>query len=274
MTDRDCVRLLQWALPRAGLRWPGFRRVRRQVCKRISRRMAELGLPDAEAYRARLEADPDEWRVFDACCQISISRFWRDHRVFDALARRVLPDLAHAARNPQPAVVRAWSLGCGSGEEPYSLRLAWDLGAATTVRGVALHIVATDANARLLERARRGVYPASALAELPSDWRSRAFETQDDGFRLRDRHRSGVELRQQDVREVMPRGPFDLILCRNLVFTYFALELQREVLAKLLARIRRGGLVLLGSHEELPEPTPELEGTDVVGLYRAVGSGR
>jgi hypothetical protein len=56
MTDADCVALLQWALPRMGMRWPGFRKVRRQVCKRIARRIADLGLPDLAAYRAHLEA--------------------------------------------------------------------------------------------------------------------------------------------------------------------------------------------------------------------------
>jgi hypothetical protein len=59
MTDQECVALLQWALPRLGLRWSGFRRVRRQVCKRISRRMTEPGL-GAAAYRNRLGADAAE----------------------------------------------------------------------------------------------------------------------------------------------------------------------------------------------------------------------
>ena len=62
MTDRDCVEFLQWALPKMRMRWPGFRKVRRQVCKRAARRMLTLGLPSLRGYRAHLEAHPEEWR--------------------------------------------------------------------------------------------------------------------------------------------------------------------------------------------------------------------
>jgi chemotaxis protein methyltransferase CheR len=55
MTDTECVDFLQWALPRLGLRWQGFRKVRRQVCRRESGRIAELGLGEADAYRFYLE---------------------------------------------------------------------------------------------------------------------------------------------------------------------------------------------------------------------------
>jgi chemotaxis protein methyltransferase CheR len=85
MQDAECVALLRWALPRLGLRWPGFRKVRRQVCKRITRRIRELGLADVTTYRERLESVPEEWPELDALCRITISRFYRDRAVFDHL---------------------------------------------------------------------------------------------------------------------------------------------------------------------------------------------
>ena len=98
------------------LRWPGFRKVRRQVCKRLNRRMHDLQLADFAAYRARLEDDPSEWKVVDRCCHITISRFFRDRGVFEALRRRMLPDIAahakqegRAAESGQPAAPRAKS---------------------------------------------------------------------------------------------------------------------------------------------------------------------
>jgi chemotaxis protein methyltransferase CheR len=269
MRDRECVALLQWALPRLGLRWAGFRRVRRQVCKRISRRMAELGVPDAAAYRRSLEADPAEWPALDACCWISISRFYRDRRVFEDLAREILPGLARAAIARRQRPLRAWSAGCASGEEPYSLRLVWDLAVAPGLPDARLHIVATDANAQLLERARRASYPASALEDLPAPWRSRAFEGLDGGYRLRDEFRRGVEFRRQDIRKAMPGGSFDLILCRNLAFTYFDLALQRAIQRKLAQRLAPGGALLIGAHEALPEPAALAPSDGTRGLYRA-----
>jgi chemotaxis protein methyltransferase CheR len=130
MSDAECVAFLQWALPRLNLRWQGFRKVRRQVCRRISRRLAELGLADAAAYRAYLEAQPQEWAVLGGLCRVTISRFWRDQAVFEVLCDTVLPALG--------APVSAWSAGCASGEEPYSLVLAADQA------GIAIRILGTD----------------------------------------------------------------------------------------------------------------------------------
>ncbi len=268
MRDQECVALLQWALPRLGLRWPGFRRVRRQVCKRISRRMAELGLPDTAAYRARLEADPAEWSVLDAYCWISVSRFYRDRGVFEDLAGAILPELARAAIARDRHTLRAWSAGCASGEEPYSLRLAWDFGVAPA-HDAELHIAATDASPALLERAKRAVYAASALKELPAGWRSSAFDGLDGSYRLREKFRSGVQFRQQDIRKAMPAGRFDLILCRNLAFTYFEPDLQRAILGRLVKRLVPGGALLVGAHEALPEPAAVVPSAGTPGLYRA-----
>ena len=101
MRDADCVAFLQWALPRLNLRWKGFRKVHGQVCKRLKRRMKALGLADIAAYRARLEINPGEWAVFDRMCHITISRFFRDSRTFEALAMRVLPEIGEPK---QPSV--------------------------------------------------------------------------------------------------------------------------------------------------------------------------
>ncbi len=269
MRDRECVALLQWALPRLGLRWHGFRRVRRQVCKRISRRMAELGLPEAAAYRARLEADPAEWSVLDTYCWISVSRFYRDRGVFEDLAGEILPELARASLARDRHALRAWSAGCASGEEPYSLRLAWDFGVAPALPDAELQIVATDASPELLERAKRAVYAASALKELPAAWRSSAFDGLDGSYRLREQFRPGVQFRRQDIRKAMPAGPFDLILCRNLAFTYFEPDLQSAILGGLVKRLVPGGALLVGAHEALPEPAAVVPSAGTPGLYRA-----
>ena len=69
MPDEDCVGFLQWCLPRLGLCWPGYRKVRRTVCKRVGRRRRALGLGDLEAYRAFLIETPEEWARLDAYCR-------------------------------------------------------------------------------------------------------------------------------------------------------------------------------------------------------------
>src|SRR5512147_509372 len=144
MSDAECVAFLQWALPRLRLRWPGFRRVRRQVCRRVARRMRELGLAGGDAYRARLEADPAEWQRLDALCRISISRCFRDREVFAALGARVLPALAERARAAGRRELRAWCAGCASGEEAYSVAALFAGTVAPAAPGLSLAVLATD----------------------------------------------------------------------------------------------------------------------------------
>ena len=253
MRDEDCIRLLQAVLPRLGLRWAGYRRVRRTPCRRISRRMRELGLGDVTAYLAYLERAPAEWAALDALLHIPLSRLWRDRAVFDALASDLVPRLAGAALEGGRTTLRVWSAGCASGEEAYSLAILWEAAAPGDVR---LRIVATDADPHLLERARRACFPSSSLAEVPPERREAAFERRGGLYCVRAPLREGVELRCQDVRREAPEGPFDLVLCRNLAFTYFEPALQDEVLARILAVLRPGGALVVGLHESLPAAAP------------------
>ncbi|MDH3263263.1 MAG: hypothetical protein OEM24_04630 [Paracoccaceae bacterium] len=256
MRTEDCTRFLQWALPRLGLRWAGFRKVRKTVCKRISARMRNLGLPDTAAYRAFLEANPAEWPRLDAMCRIPISRFWRDRAVFDALASDVLPNLATAAAQRGQKTFRAWSAGAASGEEPYSLRLAWSLAAEPGFPGLDIEIVATEIDANLLARAEAGLYGRGSLKDLPPELNDGAFRPSNGLFELRDALRRDVSFLNQDIREEMPEGPFDAILCRNLVFTYFDAATQAALLPRLAQRLRPGGALVIGAHERLPDPAP------------------
>jgi chemotaxis protein methyltransferase CheR len=253
--DADCVAFLQWALPRMGLRWAGFRRVRRQVCRRLRGRVAELGLPGLPAYRARLLADPREWAVLDGLTPITISRFARDRAVHAALEHDVVPALAAAARADGRERLRAWSAGCASGEEPASLALLWNLALAAGHPGLTLAVLATDVGDAVLERARRAVYEPGSLRELPAPWIDGGFDRRPDGtLALRAEHRALVTVRRHDVRAAPPDGAaaFDLVLCRNLAFTYFAPAVQRAVLAGLATALRPGGALVIGLHERLP----------------------
>ena len=114
MNDRECVAFLQWCLPQLGMRWGGFRKVRRQVCKRVSRRIDILGLADPDAYRLYLESHDDEWTTLGSLCRVTISRFYRDRGVFDGLRARVLPLLVEAASARGDDRVRCWCAGCAS----------------------------------------------------------------------------------------------------------------------------------------------------------------
>lgn len=253
------------------MRWAGFRKVRRQVCKRIDRRLRELGLASISAYSSYLNSHREEWGFLDSLCWISISRFCRDQHVFDFLTKTILPNLARSALASGQSKLHCWSAGCASGEEPYTLSMLWKLGVfAERLPQIDLAVVATDADPHLLQRAESGCYPASSLRDLPPSWISLAFERVGDAYSIRERFRQGVHFLRQDIRKELPVGPFRLILCRNLAFTYFEPALQREVLSKMLPRLAAGGAIVIGRRESLPPEISGLEGWNLsLGVYRA-----
>jgi chemotaxis protein methyltransferase CheR len=231
------------------MRWAGFRKVRGQACKRVSRRIEALGLPDINTYRSYLEENQQEWKTLDSFCRVTISRFYRDREIFSFLGESVLPRLAQQVKG----YISCWSIGCASGEEPYTLSIVWELISLPPAPGRGLSVLGTDSDPQMIERALKATYPASAIKDLPPALTEQAFDHSDRTFTLRSRFKANVHFKQMDIRESMPEGLFDLILCRNLAFTYFEEKLQREILIELSKRISEGGALVIGTHESLPK---------------------
>ncbi|HUI22334.1 MAG TPA: CheR family methyltransferase [Methylocella sp.] len=257
MSNTECTAFLQWALPRLNMRWKGFRKVRGQVCKRLKNRMGELGLKEFAEYRARLETDPQEWCVLDSCCHITISRFFRDRGIFDAIQKRLLPGIARRAKQERRAAF-FWSAGCAAGEEAYTLRILWDIEVVRSCPGVSLSIVATDIDEVMIGRAREACFEQTSLRELPLHLVRQSFDQVGLLYCVRPQHREGIDFLQQDLRFEAPAPFFDLILCRYVAFTYFEVPLQRQVLARIAERLLPNGYLVIGTHEELPRDGSEL----------------
>jgi chemotaxis protein methyltransferase CheR len=120
-------------------------------------------------------------------------------------------------------------------------------------------VVATDIDPRAIQRAQRACYHASSVKQLPVKWRDRAFHAIDDELCLKDEYRGPVTFMVQNIREAMPQGAFHLILCRNLVFTYFDEASQQEILQRLTNKLLAGGALLIGKLESLPQGSGEIE---------------
>lgn len=253
MKDSECVQFLQWALPRLHMRWPGFRKVRAQVCKRIARRMHQLDMGSITDYRAYLEAQPQEWDTLDALSRVTISRFYRDKSMFAFLESDVLPTLARQATDRRQNRLRVWSAGSSSGEEPYTIALIWELRLQSQFPHMHLEIIATDVDPRMNRRAKAACYLYSSIKNLPTDWRDGVFNKQDDLFCLKQEYLGDVRFIEQDVRKELPPEPFDLVLCRNLVFTYFEEAQQDKILDRIKNLMQTGGALVIGVHENLPE---------------------
>jgi chemotaxis protein methyltransferase CheR len=231
--DSEGVQFLQWCLPRLGLRWPGFRKVRKRVYKRVVRRIQELGLSGLSAYRVYLDTRGDEWAVLDGFCRIPISRFYRDRAVFQYLEEEVLPELGALAAHRGETELNCWSIGCAAGEEPYTL--------AIVASGPGLRLP-TSVYASYYRR-RPSLARALGCYVDTSDRRRPAPSGLRPG-------RSGVVRREvpgwRDVRGAGhapggPTGAVDLILCRTW-HSYFDRPAQRP--ATIVGVWRRGRLVI------------------------------
>jgi len=247
----QCHEFLQQLLPKLGYRWPGFRKVRRQVCRRVSQRMHQLRINNYIDYFDYIKQYPEEWNTLDRFLDITISRFWRDRGVFELLEKVVLPDLISEARKERRSKIRCWCAGCCNGEEAYSLQLLWHIRIAPD--DLRLNIVATDRNETVLERAQQGRFPEGALKELPPDILQAGFDRKNSFYQIKRQYTEDIRFLQQDIRRDMPAGPFDIILCRNLVFTYFDQQVRNSLTTEILHRLRLGGYLIIGANERLPD---------------------
>ena len=269
MHDDACVRFLQWALPKLRMRWPGFRKVRQQVCKRLQRRVNELGLADIDAYRGYLKAHDDEWPVLDFFCRVTVSRFYRDKVMLEHIRSEVLPELARTADRAGDDILRGWSAGCAMGEEAYTLLLIWYKSVHSDFPNLDLKVTGSDVDDVLLQRARRACYAYSSVKALPELWLKSSFRHDQDEYCLEAHLRNKVEFTRQDIRDKRIDGPFHIIFCRNMAFTYFDDSLQRELLAYLHDSLVEGGALIIGGHEALPEGFDGFEQWQGLGaIYR------
>ena len=165
--------------------------------------------------------------------------------------------------------MHGWSVGSCSGEEPYTLQILWKLCVVPELPvPLPLHILATEIDSGLIERAHQGRYPESSLKDLPNALRQQAFECTKGAYTIREPFKENIRFVQQDIREGRPAGQFHLILCRNLVFTYFEEQLQRTLLGVLSERLLPEGMLVIGTHESLPPGTDRLIPYDGgLGIY-------
>ena len=233
---------LEEALPPLGLSPTPFRR--RNIRRRVVQRMGSHGIHDFPPYLSLLRGSSAEREVLRSFLNVTISRFYRNRKVFESLARHVLSPLASKG-NP----ARAWSAGCASGEEAFTLRILWEMLPGPRPP---LFILATDVDAECLLRATEGLYPESSLREVPGPVAEEFFRKEAGKYRLREDVVRSVTFQRHDLLSDPPPGVFDLILCRNAAFTYFAFPNRFAVAGAIASALPPGGALVLGRTEKLP----------------------
>lgn len=221
---------------------------------RLSRRLRELGVTSFGEYLGRVEADElERVRMLDLITT-NETRFFRESKQFELLDSDVLPRwAAEAAEGKRPRRIRAWSAGCSTGEEPYSLAM---LLLSHFPRDWDVEILATDLSTRALERARAAVFSLSKSKDIPpaflKTFMLRGTGPEDGKMKAGPEVRAFVRFERLNLNDASYQvpGPLDLILCRN-VLIYFDPEGKRRVIERLLDHLAPTGFLLVGHAESL-----------------------
>ena len=208
--------------------------------RRIERRMSVHGLPRKADYESFVRKNPQELDLLFKEMLIGVTRFFRDPEVWQELKAAVLPVLL--ARGDPSARLRVWVVGCSTGEEAYSLAMAFrevmtDVPASA---GKTVQIFASDLSADAISAARRGRYPAKIAADMDPARLARFFSVQGDGYLVDKQIREMVLFAQHDVILDPPFTKLDLLSCRNLLISFNA-ALQRRLMPLFSYSLRPGG---------------------------------
>jgi two-component system, chemotaxis family, CheB/CheR fusion protein len=240
------------------------------IQRRLQRRMAATGHPEFRDYMRFVQRNPDERQRLTKSFLINVTKFFRDDELFAYLRDSVLPELLREA-SFRKEDLRIWSAGCSTGEEAYSLAILIDELLPELDLNVNVRIFATDLDEDAVTFARRGVYSARSLSELPESTVERYFTPLGDEFEVRKQIRAMLVFGEHDLSKRAPFPRIDLILCRN-VLIYFTPPLQRRALELFAFSLRNGGYLVLGKSETV-SPLGEHFAVDQMRLkvFRRVG---
>jgi two-component system CheB/CheR fusion protein len=237
--------LLTQVRQHSGIDFTSYRRP--TIVRRLQRRMVATGLPRLGDYLRYLFQDPDEYQRLVSSFLIKVTEFFRDPELFAALGGQVLPDLIAQARAGD-SQLRLWSAGCATGEEAYSLAILVAEALGPALSQVTVRLFATDLDERAVAFARRGIYPAAALAGVSNELRDRYFTRLDGTYEVKKPIRGLVIFGEHDLGQRPPFPHIDLVVCRN-VLIYFTPELQQRALRLFAFALRPGGYLALGKSE-------------------------
>lgn len=218
--------------------------------RRLLVRMRACNAHTYAEYRSVLERRPEEWEKLKDALTINVTRFYRNPETWDRLRDGLLGELLVGRQGR----LAAWSAGCSSGEEPYTLAmLCAEVAAAAGHPAWAerVRITATDIDRGSLERSAAASYPKAAFLEAP-DWITGKYCDPDgENWRVREVIRRMVTVQRLDLtREAIPVATYDLILCRNVVI-YFDRLTQERLFAQFADALVPGGILVLGKVETL-----------------------
>lgn len=260
MSDDEHRLLAEVVLRRSGMRLGPEKRYLFEA--RLAPLLSRTGCRSFLELHARSREDSSLADAIASAMTTNETSFFRTTSVFRALEAQVFPELV-ARRGSDRLLI--WSAACSTGQEAYSLaislaRLYGDL----TKLGV--HIRGSDLNRHVVDLANRAEYTQAEVERgLTPELVARYLEPSGTRFRIRDELRVACRFDVENLLAPEARGPFDLILCRNMLM-YLAPEPRAQVVASLAARLKPHGFLIIGASESLLDVPTRLQRRETHGL--------
>ncbi|MFH1398076.1 MAG: protein-glutamate O-methyltransferase CheR [Candidatus Omnitrophota bacterium] len=218
------------------------------VFRRLRIRMREVKALNYAEYTDIIEKDPKEFNKFLDVLSINVTEFFRDKEVFDAFRNIILPGIIKNKESNKENIIRVWSAGCASGQEPYSLAIILKEALADK-KDFLIRITATDIDSLALENADKAEYNISDFKEIDNKILEKYFTLAYNGcYKLNDEIKNMVLFRRNNLISEPPLHFIDVIFCRN-VLIYFKREQQDLIFQKFNQALNRQGFLVIGKTE-------------------------
>ncbi|KAA9153895.1 PAS domain S-box protein [Amycolatopsis acidicola] len=244
--DEGFEAILDYVKEARGFDFTGYKRS--SLMRRVGRRMTQVGIAGYPEYLDYLQVNADEFAALFNTILINVTSFFRDDDAWDYLRSDVIPMLL-AEHSPEDQL-RIWSAGCASGEEAYSLAIAFAEAMGLEQFRQRVKIYATDVDEEALVQARAATYGERELAGVPEEYLDRYFEPQGSRHVFHKDLRRSVIFGRNDLVQDAPISRIDLLVCRNTLM-YFTAESQASILRKLHFALVPRGVLFMGKAELL-----------------------
>jgi chemotaxis protein methyltransferase CheR len=241
---------------------------REMVFARLIKRIKKLGISDFKTYLEFVMSDHniDERSEFLSALTTNVTHFFREAHHFAYLRDRILADLLDRAKSGKK--IRIWSAGCSAGQEAYSIAMTI-LGLNENTDKFDIKILATDIDPRILETAKKGIYPQAERSAIPMEYAAflNSFASNEGYFEISAKAKSLITFAELNLISDWPmHGPFDIIFCRN-VAIYFDAETQSTLWKRFCDYLPTGGYLFIGHSERVSDPAAKMLKTIGVTAY-------
>ncbi len=214
----------------------------KQMRRRIDTLANKNGAKSYEEYIQMIKSDKEKFEQFVNFLTINVSEFYRNPDQWKLMDQQVIPKLIKEQRKP----IKIWSAACSTGDEPYSLAMAFSKHVSLSD----IKILATDIDKQVIEHAKVGLYSEKSIAGVPADLKKKYFTQIGNSYQISDDIKKCVTFKEHNLlKDVYPKD-YDLILCRNVVI-YFTDEAKDMIYKNFYGSLKSKGVLFIGSTEQI-----------------------